>query len=494
MAASTSSENFDPFPEFDINLLTTRIVGTESTDSKQEAERFATVTDSDVDKLIEGEENKNTKRKTYYDLKFFKQFLEEQHKEEREIQDIPPSELNLYLSQFIVAARTKTGKDYEPSSLRGILSSVERHLSRLNYGKSIFKDCEFQKTRDALKSKQKELKRHGRGSTPRATTALSDEEIEILFEKKLLGISSPQALQNTVWLNNMIHFGLRGCTEQRELCWGDVVLKTDIKGMEYLEFSERQTKTRTGENPRNQRQVKPRMYANKAAVSVERDPVHVYKVYKEKRPQTMSQPESCFYLAINCFKSQAELLAKDSKWFKAQPMGVNKLNSLMKEMTQTAGIPTKTNHGGRKTLVQKLQDNNIPANQIIQITGHKNLQSVNNYSSLRENQLENISHILSGSSSASNAVMPAQQLPAPQSFPVQCQLSQSSSSTATSVDYNENRLQSLFYGNYITGGVFNINLAPAKNTVETSSPELRLESQHKKRRYILESDSSQEST
>lgn len=47
-----------------------------------------------------------------------------------------------------------------------------------------------------------------------------DDEIEILFRKKLLGLSSPQALLNTVWLNNMIHFGLRGCKEQKELRWG----------------------------------------------------------------------------------------------------------------------------------------------------------------------------------------------------------------------------------------------------------------------------------
>ena len=71
-------------------------------------------------------------------------------------------------------------------------------------------------------------------------------------------------------------------------------------------------------------------------------------------------------------------------WFKAQPMGANKLNNVMKDMTQAVGISGKTNHSGRKTLVQKLQVSGVPPNQIIQIMGHKNLQSVNNYSSLRE--------------------------------------------------------------------------------------------------------------
>ena len=99
-----------------------------------------------------------TLKKTFYDLKLFKKFLVEERHEFREIEKIPPTELDSYLSQFVLAARTKTGKDYEPLSLREILASVERHLSRSSYGKTIFKDSDFKKTRDALKAKQKQLK------------------------------------------------------------------------------------------------------------------------------------------------------------------------------------------------------------------------------------------------------------------------------------------------------------------------------------------------
>ena len=95
-------------------------------------------------------------------------------------------------------------------------------------------------------------------------------------------------------------------------------------------------------------------------------------------------------------------------WFKEQPMEVNKLNNIMKDMTQAAGISGKTNYSSRKTLVQKLQHNGVPPNQIIQITGHKNLQSVNNYSSLREKQMEGISRILSATTKAATNVAIAQ--------------------------------------------------------------------------------------
>ena len=113
---------------------------------------------------------------------------------------------------------------------------------------------------------------------------------------------------------------------------------------------------------------------------------------------------SSFYLSVNYFKTETHSSVEGKNWFKAQPMGVNKLNNIMKDMTQAAGISGKTNHSGRKTLVQKLQDSGVPPNQIIQITGHKNVQSVNNYSSLREKQMESISRILSSTTKAATNV------------------------------------------------------------------------------------------
>ena len=120
----------------------------------------------------------------------------------------------------------------------------------------------------------------------------------------------------------------------------------------------------------------------------------------------------------------------------------------------------KTNNSGGKTLVQKLRDNDVSPNQMVQVTGHKNLQSVNYYSSLRERQMENISKILSSSSSTTNAVLPAEQKC------LQSHFTEAHSSTSAA----ENTLETMFQGNYITGGVFNINLAPTKNTV--TIPEL----------------------
>jgi len=134
------------------------------------------------------------------------------------------------------------------------------------------------------------------------------------------------------------------------------------------------------------------MYENKE-IPAERNPVNVYKLYRDKRPQSMLEPDAPFYLTVNHFKSSVQGQQKGCTWIKAQPMGENKLNSILKDMCEVGGIPRKTNHAGRKTLVQKLQHNDVPPNQIIQITGHKNLQSINSYNGLRERQMESISNI-----------------------------------------------------------------------------------------------------
>ena len=61
----------------------------------------------DVDKLIAQQENENTKRKTTYDPNIVLKCLREVRKEDRELEEIPTQELNLFLSEFIIPARAK---------------------------------------------------------------------------------------------------------------------------------------------------------------------------------------------------------------------------------------------------------------------------------------------------------------------------------------------------------------------------------------------------
>ena len=351
--------------------------------------RFASV--CSVEEFILEQENKHTAQKTERDVRLLERFLKTKN-EDRKIEDIPAVELNEYISQFIISVHTKDGNEYEPTSLRSLVASFERHLKKKSYSVSIINDLVFEKTRKVLQSKQKQLKKQGKGNKPKASVALTSEELKILYEKCLLGMCSPEALLNTLWLNNTLHFGLRGCQEHRDMCWGDVKLKKTASGVEYLEFNERQTKTRTGSDCSDVRTVPPKMFATDGT---ERDPVADYKCFARKRPEEMNQDDAPFYLAVNNGLKTDSLATKG--WFKSGAVGKNKLNGLMKTMAQKAGIENDRlrNHSGRKTMIQTLSEHDIPPTQIAQLSGHKNLKSIENYRTVSTKQQMHMSKVLS---------------------------------------------------------------------------------------------------
>jgi len=127
--------------------------------------------------------------------------------------------------------------------------------------------------------------------------------------------------------------------------WGDVQLKTTADGVEFLEYNERQTKTRTGTEPKDMHAVKPKMFS---VLSSDRDPVKAFHLYASKRPEQMKSDDIPFYLTINYTR-----LANSSKpCFKAAPMGSNKLSLLMKTMAEKAGLNAEnlTNHSAPKRM------------------------------------------------------------------------------------------------------------------------------------------------
>ena len=80
------------------------------------------------------------------------------------------------------------------------------------------------------------------------------------------------------------------------MCWGDAKFHKTANGVEYLEYNERQMKTRTGSDYSIIRDVPPKMFATDGT---ERDPVAIYKCFARKRPEEMNQDDPPIYLAVN---------------------------------------------------------------------------------------------------------------------------------------------------------------------------------------------------
>ena len=95
--------------------------------------------------------------------------------------------------------------------------------------------------------------------------------------------------------------------------------------------------------------------------------VQFFKTYLAHRPEEMRNSGPCYLALIEKPKSEV--------WCKKQRMGVNKIDSFMKNMALIAELDIKarklTNHSVRKTIVKKLKVSNQPRSAINGVTGHE---------------------------------------------------------------------------------------------------------------------------
>jgi len=87
-------------------------------------------------------------------------------------------------------------------------------------------------------------------------------------------------------------------------------------------------------------------------------------------------------------------------WFKVQPMGENKINDMMKSIVADTILESSdkkfTNHSARKTVVSKLKKANVEWSGIVKVTGHKNIQSLNDYNEANEDEQRQLLYAISG--------------------------------------------------------------------------------------------------
>ena len=83
-------------------------------------------------------------------------------------------------------------------------------------------------------------------------------------------------------------------------------------------------------------------------------------------------------------------------WFKAIPVGKNRLNVMLKEMCAEAGIITNhTNHSLRTYGATTMFQAGVPEKLIKQRTGHRSLQSLHQHEHTCESQLLDVSNVVS---------------------------------------------------------------------------------------------------
>uniref|UniRef100_A0A673HV35 Si:ch211-126i22.5 n=1 Tax=Sinocyclocheilus rhinocerous TaxID=307959 RepID=A0A673HV35_9TELE len=317
------------------------------------------------------EQNEKTIRSTQTALRNFRDFLVSKYPTEtREIYFIPCQELDIYLASFFVDARQRDGSEYEPNSLANYQCGLERYLKEHHYAYSITRDREFQRSQDALKQKQLELKFKGKGNKPHKSMKLTFADELLLRKRGLLSRFNPEGLLNLVWLNNTKAFGHCTGFHSSTLKWGDVRLLTTETGLECLEWTYQDF---TDPNARNRRSTTEyRIYATPHAPQT--CPVQDYKEYAQRRPQALPFEDAPFYLSIKPVVNLAAL-----HWYNCQALGKNKLAKMVKTMCEKGNIP------GRKTNFSVYQScsslSEAQSNQLVLICNDLRQQAVQSGSS-----------------------------------------------------------------------------------------------------------------
>lgn len=347
---------------------------------------------SDIQDFILSKRPENTVKKTRYDMNGWGRYFESEN-EQRNIENIPPEELNVYVCRFLMQAKKKDGTAYEPNTLTCFVRSLQRYLNDQNSLINIYKDQAFNKAREVLSAKRKEVVReNAKGNRPQAARELTADEEDELFRIGEFGYGNPEALQRTVWWLLSLHFGFRARDESRRLKWGDVKLCGDeANGGEFLVWqSERGSKTRDGNG--QQRAFSPVAEASNG----ERCPVRVYKEFTKHRPDEMIVPEAPFFLAIN-----HQRRPENPVWYRRAPLGKNEISKFLSKAAKNAHIEGNiTNHSVRKTCISRLMDADIPANFVAQLSGHRNLKSLDSYKTASRVHQRKMSNVLSRSSTS----------------------------------------------------------------------------------------------
>ena len=129
------------------------------------ASRFKKVTNDEVTELKEAAENLNTRKSTTNWVRVFDNWCDE-NSLEKNLEMIPPEQLDKVLERFYASVCKQDGTDYEPGSLKVMQAALDRHLKEKGCSFSIIKDREFFNSRKVLEGKARKLRNEGKGKLP----------------------------------------------------------------------------------------------------------------------------------------------------------------------------------------------------------------------------------------------------------------------------------------------------------------------------------------
>ena len=288
------------------------------------------------------------------------------------------------------------------------------------------------------------------GNKPCTTRPLSNYEVDKLYNAGYFGTTSALSLQRNMWWVLTLSCGFRGRDESRKLKFGDIKLCFDQETKQnYLEWTVlRGSKTYSGENSSShsqQRTFNPPIYETDGG---DRCPLRIYQLFVSHRPQDSLTADCPFFLTV----VPSDKISS-AAWYYNRPLGKNKLGEFLSHTQSILGNSATSrskisNHSARKTSITTLLNNDIHPLHVMQLSGHKNIESLNHYKIASKDQQRKMSNILNNA-------------PTRDRSPLRISSANSSHSSTHQVSLaskDDSTIASLFSGATLRDNVININI------------------------------------
>ena len=294
-------------------------------------------------------------------------------------------ELNEALRRFYAEARNKNGGEYSRSSLLGFRSAVERHFAANDVQLKLTNNPIFQKSNKMFECKLKVNRREAKENIQHKPV-IEPADIRKMSKSPFLSHNNPAGLLRRVWFIVALYWCRRGSEGQRELRRDSFAFNKTADSRQFATMShEEATKNHQGgisDKPSNEKQT--RLYSTGQFG----DSFWCLKKYIS----LLNPKQEAFFQ-----NPKPTISSDDAMWYENKPLGLNKLSTMMKEISLGAGLSkTYTNHCVRATAITIWSDAEIPARHIMNISGHASEQSIASYNTRPSvQQLEKCSDILS---------------------------------------------------------------------------------------------------
>ena len=311
--------------------------------------------------------------------------------EDENFEEFDNKKLNEMLEIFYAEAKRQDGTSYSKSSLIGIRAGINRHLRNPPFKRNIvpMNSPEFATSNRMLFAVIKNMKQKGLNFT-KHYPKISNADLQLVLNERAFNQNDPKQLQEKVFFDLMINFARGGRENIRSLTKSSIQFDIDDAGSRYCELKLNE-KTKDHETVEDH----PRMYSNDSQTC----PLTSLELYMSKLNQ------DCEILFTKPIKTKYFKAEEKTVWFTSQPLGVNTIGELMKNISTRLNLSKiYTNHCIHATCKSLLASHGIEARQIMRVSGHKG------ESSLRSNDHDNsveqqrkIADILSSSNRQQNS-------------------------------------------------------------------------------------------